>query len=137
MLRTSGMIIAICLILTPLAQAGDQSQVDESKKTHAAEFRKQQLAKQRERIKHQEYIQVGRDIESLFVHQLLKDMYSNVEVDPNFGGGYAEEMYRQLLVEELAKQIPKKSSIGIANKVTEDLKKKDKLKANQGAAESR
>ena len=54
------------------------------------------------------------DFESMFLGEMLQPMFATVEVDESFGGGHAEEMWRGLMVEEMAKQISRQGGLGIA-----------------------
>jgi Rod binding domain-containing protein len=55
--------------------------------------------------------------ESFFVGQMLEYMWEGVEVDPMFGGGHAEEMWRSMLNQEYGKHVVKSGGLGIANQV--------------------
>jgi len=63
----------------------------------------------------------AQEFEELFVGQLLKMMFDTVEVDSLFGGGYAEETYRGLLVDEYGKAIGQSGGIGISDSVQRTL----------------
>jgi Rod binding domain-containing protein len=67
---------------------------------------------------------VAKEFETVYIQQMLKEIYKDAPLNPETGGGYAEEMYRQLLVEALAKEIAKKNGMGIANKLVDDINKK-------------
>jgi peptidoglycan hydrolase FlgJ len=57
------------------------------------------------------------NFESFFVGQMLEYMWEGVEVDPMFGGGHAEEMWRSMLNQEYGKHIAKAGGVGIASNV--------------------
>jgi peptidoglycan hydrolase FlgJ len=57
------------------------------------------------------------NFESFFVGQMLEYMWEGVEVDPMFGGGHAEEMWRSMLNQEYGKHVAKSGGVGIANNV--------------------
>ncbi len=61
----------------------------------------------------------AKEFEGMFISEMLNHMFSGVEVDPEFGGGHGEEMFRSLLVNEYGKQIASGPGIGIASKVKE------------------
>lgn len=61
------------------------------------------------------------DFEAQFLSQMLTHVFEQIEVDPMFGGGNAEEMYRSLLVEQYGKQIVKAGGLGIADAVQKQL----------------
>lgn len=55
--------------------------------------------------------------ESLFIGQMLEYMTEGVEVDSEFGGGHAEEMWKSMMNQEYGKHIVKSGGLGIANQV--------------------
>jgi Rod binding domain-containing protein len=57
------------------------------------------------------------DFEAVFLSQMLAQMWSGVEIDPNFGGGEAEKTWRGMMIEEYGKQIAKAGGVGISNDV--------------------
>lgn len=61
----------------------------------------------------------AKEFEGMFISEMLNHMFSGIEVDPEFGGGHGEEMFRSLLVNEYGKQIASGPGIGIASKVKE------------------
>ena len=61
--------------------------------------------------------EAAKDFESVFISQMLSHMFSGVEVDPMFGGGQGEEMFRSMMVEEYGKQLADQGGIGIASSV--------------------
>lgn len=65
--------------------------------------------------------EAAKEFESVFISQMLSHMFSGVEVDPLFGGGHAEEMYRSLLVDEYGKVISQAGGIGLADHVKQEL----------------
>jgi peptidoglycan hydrolase FlgJ len=67
--------------------------------------------------------QVAEDFESVFLSQLLKNMFTSVQVEAPFGGGHAEEMWRSLQVDEYGKMITKTGGIGVADAVFKEMLK--------------
>jgi len=61
--------------------------------------------------------EAAKDFEAVFISQMLSHMFSGVEVDPMFGGGQGEEMFRSMMVEEYGKQLADQGGIGIASSV--------------------
>jgi flagellar protein FlgJ len=55
-----------------------------------------------------------RDFESLFVHQMMKQMRRTVPQDGLFSGGNAEKMYSSMLDGEIAKTVTEHRGIGLA-----------------------
>ena len=56
----------------------------------------------------------AREFEAVFAGQLAKLLLEQVEVDPAFGGGHGEEMFRGVLAEELGRSIAKGGQLGLA-----------------------
>lgn len=65
--------------------------------------------------------EAAQDFEAQFLSQMLENMYSTVEVNPDFGGGQGEEIYRSLLVNEYGKLIARTGGIGVADHVKKEL----------------
>ncbi len=59
----------------------------------------------------------AKEFEGMFVSEMLGHMFENIDVDPAFGGGKGEEMFRGLLVQEYGKKIAEGPGIGIADHV--------------------
>ena len=59
--------------------------------------------------------------EAMFVSQLFKLMFQTVPVDELMGGGFAEETYRDMLVDEYGTIIAKQGGIGIAENLQKTL----------------
>ena len=63
------------------------------------------------------------DFEAVFLGQMLKPMFEGIETDGIFGGGQAEKMYRDLMVDEYGKAIAKSGGIGLADAVMREMLK--------------
>ncbi|CAK0777825.1 putative Chemotactic signal-response protein CheL [uncultured Gammaproteobacteria bacterium] len=59
----------------------------------------------------------AKEFESMVVGQLMSFVWEGVGVDPNFGGGRGEEMFRGMMVTEYSKQMTKRGGFGIADSV--------------------
>lgn len=57
------------------------------------------------------------EFESVFLAQMLSHMFSGIEVDPMFGGGKGEEMFKGMIVEEYGKHLSATGGIGITEQV--------------------
>lgn len=57
------------------------------------------------------------DFEAMFVSEMLNNMYDQVEVDPLFGGGQAEETWRGMITQEYGKEIVKAGGIGMSKEI--------------------
>lgn len=67
----------------------------------------------------QDIDKAAKDFEGMFLAEMLSHMFSGIEVDPEFGGGHGEEMFRSMMVQEYGKQISNGPGLGIAAKVKE------------------
>jgi peptidoglycan hydrolase FlgJ len=61
------------------------------------------------------------DFEAVFITEMLKPMFEALEVDPVFGGGKGEEVFRDLQLNEYGKMISKQGGIGLADNVRAQL----------------
>ncbi len=60
---------------------------------------------------------VAEEFEAVFLGQVLKPMFATVGTDGRFGGGFGEDMWRSLQVDEYGKAIARTGGIGIADAV--------------------
>ena len=67
------------------------------------------------------------DFESIFLYFLLKQMRSTVPKTGFISGGKAEEVFQQMLDEELAKEMAKAGGIGLGKMLEEQFGKKGLL----------
>jgi Rod binding domain-containing protein len=61
----------------------------------------------------------AKEFEGMFLAEMLSHMFSGIEVDPEFGGGHGEEMFRSLMIQEYGKKIAEGPGLGIAASVKE------------------
>jgi peptidoglycan hydrolase FlgJ len=61
------------------------------------------------------------EFESVYLAQMLKPMFDTIEIDSEFGGGHAEETWRSVQVEEMAKQIARNGGIGLADSLAKEM----------------
>jgi len=52
---------------------------------------------------------------------MLKPMFESVKIDPPFGGGMGEDMWRSMQVDEYGKAIARAGGIGIADAVFREM----------------
>jgi len=64
---------------------------------------------------------VAQDFEAFFLGQVLQPMFASLSVEPPFGGGSAEEVWRSLMVDEMGKAMAKSGGIGIAAHVKREI----------------
>lgn len=74
----------------------------------------------------------AQEFEAVFLAEMMKPLFESVEVDPLFGGGNGEEIFRGMLTQEYGKKIAEHKSIGIADFVTREL-----IRAQQEAENGR
>ena len=65
----------------------------------------------------------AQQFEAMFVGQMLQHMWAGVDVDPEFGGGHGEEMWRSMLIDQYGKDIAKSGRLGIADSVMRQMLK--------------
>ena len=61
--------------------------------------------------------------EAQFLSSMLQQMFSGVETDGPFGGGFGEEMFRSVMTEAMAKQMTKAGGVGVADTIQRELLK--------------
>lgn len=64
---------------------------------------------------------VAQDFEAFFLGQVLQPMFASLSVDPPFGGGSAEEVWRSMMVDEMGKAMAKAGGVGIAAHVKREM----------------
>ena len=64
---------------------------------------------------------VAQDFEAFFLGQMLQPMFASISVEPPFGGGSAEEVWRSMMVDEMGKAMAKAGGIGIAAHVKREI----------------
>ena len=62
--------------------------------------------------------QQAKDLESVFLNTLTKEMFSSVKTDDqSFGGGFAEETWRGMQAEQFATAMADEGGIGLADQL--------------------
>lgn len=59
----------------------------------------------------------AQDFEAMFLSQMLSHMWEGIGVDPNFGGGHGEEMFRSMMIEQQGKLMVRAGGVGIARHI--------------------
>ncbi len=67
--------------------------------------------------------EVAQEFESVFLGQMLQHMFANVEQNELTGGGYAEDVYKSMMLDEYAKIISRTGGIGVADHVKREILK--------------
>ena len=63
------------------------------------------------------------DLESVFINMMFKQMRSTVQKSGLFDGGYAEEMYEDMLYDKYSEEASKNNGIGLADILYRQLSK--------------
>ena len=61
------------------------------------------------------------EFEAFFLSQALQPMFEGVGAEEPFGGGFAEDMWRSLQVEQYGKALARSGGIGIADAVVREM----------------
>jgi flagellar protein FlgJ len=72
----------------------------------------------------------ARDFESMVISQMLQPMFSGLSTEAPFGGGHAESMWRQTMIEEMAKEMTKTGGIGLADDIAKEMLKMQEMGNN-------
>jgi Rod binding domain-containing protein len=64
-----------------------------------------------------EFDKAAKEFVSMFISEMLSHMFSTTEVDPMFGGGQSEEIWRDMMVEEYSKNIAASGGIGLSDAI--------------------
>ncbi|MEQ8504075.1 MAG: rod-binding protein [Rhodospirillales bacterium] len=64
---------------------------------------------------------VAQDFEAVFISEMIRPMFENIEAEKPFGGGPAEDIWRNLQIDEYGKAISKSGGVGIADAVMDQL----------------
>ena len=65
----------------------------------------------------------AQEFESVFLGQMVAQMYTGLDAQGPFGGGFAEQTYRSLLYQELGRQMSAGGGVGIADAVYAEILK--------------
>ncbi len=63
----------------------------------------------------------SKQLESVFISQLLGQMFEGIPTDGLFGGGPGEEMFRSMMIDEYGKQMERQGGFGLAAPVARHL----------------
>lgn len=65
--------------------------------------------------------QTAQDFEAVFISEMLRPMFENIEPSSPFGGGSGEKIYRDMQIDEYGKAIAKSGGIGLADNVMREM----------------
>lgn len=63
----------------------------------------------------------AKEFEAVFLSEMIRPMFEGLEVDPLFGGGRSEEIFRGMMIEEYGKTMANAGGIGLASYVKAEL----------------
>ena len=64
---------------------------------------------------------VAEEFEAMALGELLRPMFEALKTDGLGGGGFGEEMFRPMLVEQYAQSIAKSGGVGLADAIVAEL----------------
>lgn len=59
----------------------------------------------------------AKDFEAVFLSEMFSHMFEGIDVDPMFGGGGGEKMFRSMMIQEYGKNMAKHGGIGISDQL--------------------
>ena len=71
--------------------------------------------------------QTASEFEAVFLAQMLRHMMSGIGTEGVMGGGQAEKIYRDMMVDEMGKSIAQRGGIGIADQLYAQLIKSQEV----------
>jgi peptidoglycan hydrolase FlgJ len=69
----------------------------------------------------EEIKKAAKEFEAVFLTQMLETMFEGIGSDGVFGGGYGEDVFRPMMLQEYGKVLAKSGGIGIADAVGREL----------------
>lgn len=63
----------------------------------------------------------AQEFEAVFISEMLRPMFENIEAAAPFGGGQGEKIYRDMQIDEYGKAIAKNGGIGLADSVMREM----------------
>jgi flagellar protein FlgJ len=64
------------------------------------------------------------DMEAIFISKMLKEMRKNVDKSEWLHGGFAEEIFEDMLYDEYAKQVSRNADMGLAKMLYNEMSRK-------------
>jgi Rod binding domain-containing protein len=65
----------------------------------------------------------AKEFEGWMIGQMLQPMFKSIKTNGMFGGGYGEDSFRELLVDEYGKKVAESGGLGIADMVRREILK--------------
>ena len=72
--------------------------------------------------------QTAIDFEAFFLGQILQPMFASINVEPPYGGGHAEKIWRSMMVDEIGKAMANAGGIGIADSIQREILRLQEVK---------
>ncbi len=66
-------------------------------------------------------MKAAKEFESVFITNMLENMYTGIEAEEPFGGGHAEKIYRSMQIAEYGKEISKNGGLGLSDHIYREL----------------
>ena len=63
----------------------------------------------------------AKDFEAVFLSTMFQQMFSGLKTEAPFGGGYGEEVFREMLADEYAREVSASGGIGLADEVYREI----------------
>ncbi len=63
----------------------------------------------------------AKELEAVFLAEMLSPMFNGLKVDPLFGGGHSEKIYRGMMVQEYGKSLAEAGGIGLQDYISEQI----------------
>ena len=82
-----------------------------------------QAAQPKAKLSSAQMMGAAHDFESVFATQMMTPMFEGLEVNPMFGGGKGEEMFRTVLLDEYGKQMGQNDSLHMVNQLADAMLK--------------
>jgi peptidoglycan hydrolase FlgJ len=68
------------------------------------------------------------ELEGVFLNTLMSQLFSSIETEGDFGGGFAEETWRSMQSEQYAAAMAETGGIGLADQLVSELMKLQEVK---------
>jgi peptidoglycan hydrolase FlgJ len=68
------------------------------------------------------------ELEGVFLNTLMSQLFSSIETEGDFGGGFAEETWRSMQSEQYAAAMAETGGIGLADQLVSELMKLQEAK---------
>lgn len=65
--------------------------------------------------------QQAEELEAVFLNTLVSEMFTSIDTDSEFGGGFGEETLRSMQSEQFAASLARSGGIGIADQIMANL----------------